>query len=57
MSAFLCALQKQKSDNVIVIVFDSHEVNFNDVVNCVQTDLKNMNRDCFLEINEQKIFV
>ena len=54
MPASLCARERQKSNNVIIIVLDPHEAEFNDILNCLHIDLKNMNRDCVLNINDQE---
>jgi hypothetical protein len=57
MSTSLCELERQKSKNVFTLILDSHEAELNDVLECLQIDLKNIDRDCFLNINEEQTFV
>jgi hypothetical protein len=57
MSTILCELKKQKCKNAFTLIFDLHEAKLSDVVDCFQIDLKIINRDCFLNINEEQIFV
>ncbi len=57
MSTSFCDLKKQKSKNAFTLILDSHEAKLNDVLECFQIDLKIIDRDCFLNINEEQIFV
>ena len=44
----------QQSSNVIVIILKSHDLNFNDVIICLDINIKTLNRDCIFNINDQK---
>jgi hypothetical protein len=57
MSIAFCELKKQKNSNTFILILSLHEEKLNDVVNCFQIDLKIIDRDCFLNINEEQIFV
>ncbi len=57
MSIALCELKKQKSKNAFILILNSHEATLKNVLDCFQIDLKNIDRDCFLIINEEQTFV
>jgi hypothetical protein len=57
MSAALCELKRQKSKNAFTLTLNSHEAELKNVLDCLQIDLKNIDRDCFLIINEEQTFV
>ena len=44
----------QQSNNVIVIILKSHDLNFNDVITCFDINIKTLNRDCIFNINDWK---
>jgi UDP-N-acetylmuramyl pentapeptide synthase len=57
MSTALCELKKQKNKNAFILILNSHEAKLKNVLDCLQIDLKNIDRDCFLIINEEQTFV
>ncbi len=57
MSIALCELKKQKNKNAFILILSSHEAKLKNVLDCFQIDLKNIDRDCFLIINEEQTFV
>jgi hypothetical protein len=57
ISIILCELKKQKSKNAFILILSSHETKLKNVFDYFQIDLKNINRDCFLIINEKQTFV
>ncbi len=57
MSIALCELKRQKSKNAFILILSSYEAKLKNVLDCLQIDLKNIDRDCFLIINEEQTFV
>ena len=54
VSVELSAIERQKSYNVYIITLESHESNFNDIMNCFCIIIKFMNRECVLDIKNRK---
>ncbi len=54
VSVKLLAIERQKSSNCYTITLDSHDCDFNDIMNCLCINLKNIDHDCVFEIREQK---
>jgi hypothetical protein len=57
MPAALCGLERQKSKNAFTLILSSHEAELKNVLGCLQIGLKNIDRGCFLIINEEQTFV
>ncbi len=57
MPAALCGLERQKSKNAFTLALGPHGAELKDVLGCLQTGLKNIDRGCFLTINGEQTFV
>ncbi len=57
LSTTLFHKEWQKSINCFVFIFDSHEVNFKNIIIFLRIDIKIFNRDCQFRINEIDIVV
>lgn len=57
MSTSLNVHQRQKNVNALIIDFDFHGVQFDDIMRCFQISLKNVDQNCALNINDSEKFV
>ena len=57
ISTTLNVKNRNRRSNVHVLILESHEFNFDDVVVVVESNLKILNREMYMMINEQKTFV
>ena len=54
VSAELSAIERQKSCNAYTITLESHESNFNDIMNCFRISIRFMNRECVFDIKNRR---